>query len=182
MQIGLKERLIGAVVLVVLGIIIIPLFIKSAPAPDTAANQVMNPAPAGSTALQQVTLPLNAAPAAATAPAASTRTAAVPTPAAASLPKPAAHPIPRAPAAAAPATTGNWAVQAGSYGSEANAGKVVKTLQQHGFHAVVSRTTKSGKTLFRVRVGPYQERADAEKAAASVSKAYGGKAEVVPNL
>ena len=172
MEIGLKERLTGAVVLVILGVIIIPLFLKNSPAPD--ANPAVTPAPGGGTAQQQVTLPLIAA----SVPAARTTLAAAPV----TTPQPAMHPIQRpAPAAASPAPAGQWLVQAGSYGSEANADKVVKTLSQRGFHASVTRTTKSGQTLFRVRVGPYKERADAEKAAAAVAKAYGGKAEVVPN-
>lgn len=177
MEIGLKERLTGAVVLVILGVIIIPLFLKSSPAPDS--NPALTPAPGGSTSLQQVSLPLTAAATPSTAtPAARTALAALP----ATPPQPAVHPIPRpAPAAAIPAPAGQWLVQAGSYGSQANADKVVKTLSQHGFHASVSRTIKSGQTLFRVRLGPYRERADAEKAAAAVARAYGGKAEVVPN-
>ncbi|MGE5623971.1 MAG: SPOR domain-containing protein [Bacillota bacterium] len=182
MEIGLKERVIGAVVLVILGVIIIPFFIKSSPAPDTAATQALSLAPAGGTSVQQVTLPLGA-PASGTVVAASAAHAVAapfPAPATAATPKPAARPIQR-PAAAPAAPAGAWLVQAGSYGSEANAGRVVKALQQHGFHASVSRIEKSGKTLFRVRVGPYPERADAEKAAAAVAKAYGGKAEVVPN-
>ena len=181
MEIGLKERLIGAVVLVILGVIIIPFFLKGSPAPDTAINQVVTLPPGGGTAVQQVTLPLTAGPASTSAaPAATTRVATAP--ASSSVPKPAVHPIPRStPAAAAPQPQGKWLVQAGSYGSEANADKVVKTLEQHGFHASVSRIIKSGHSYYRVRVGPYAARADADKAAAAVAKAYAGKAEVVPN-
>ncbi|HLW73605.1 MAG TPA: SPOR domain-containing protein [Gammaproteobacteria bacterium] len=179
MEIGLKERLIGAVVLVILGVIIIPFFLKGSPAPDAAVNQTLTLPPGGSTAVQQVTLPLTpgAAPAAA-APAAGTRiaTAAMPV----TSPVPAVHPIQR-PAAPAAQPEGKWLVQAGSYSSESNADKVVKTLEQHGFRASVSRILKSGHSYYRVRVGPYAARADADKAAAAVAKAYAGKAEVVPN-
>ena len=181
MEIGLKERLIGAVVLVILGVIIIPFFLKGSPAPDTAVNQAVTLSPGEGTAMRQVTLTLTAAPASTgAAPAGATRVATVP--ASSSAPKPAMHPILRsAPAAAAPQPEGKWLVQAGSYGSEANADKVVKTLEQHGFHASVSRIVKSGHSYYRVRVGPYVARADADMAAAAVAKAYAGKAEVVPN-
>lgn len=178
MEIGLKERLIGAVVLVILGVILIPLFLKSTPAPDNGATASLSLAPADGTTVKQVTLPLTAPAQATLAPAAATRAAEAPAPA--SAPKPAVHPIPR-PAPAAPQPQGKWLVQAGSYGSEVNADKVVKTLEQHGFHASVSRIVKSGRSYYRVRVGPYAVRADADKAAAAVAKAYAGKAEVVPN-
>ena len=174
MEIGLKERLIGAAVLVILGIIIIPFFLKGS-APDSS-SQPVNLAPSAATVVQQYSLPLTAgsaaAPAAASAPAASVPAALTQAPASA------VHPISR-PAAAAP--TGNWLVQAGSYGSQANADKVAAQLKAHGFHAAVSRFSKSGKNFYRVRVGPYADRSAAEKAAPAVAKASGAKTEVVPN-
>jgi cell division protein FtsN len=183
MEIGLKERLIGAAVLVVLGVIVIPLFLKSSPSPDSTVNQAVNlPAADSTAAQQQVSLPLTTT--AAPALAAATKTAA---PAAATQPvsKPAVHAIPRAAAAAAAApssqATGKWTVQAGSYGSEANADKAAATLKQHGLHPMVSHFSKAGHTYYRVRVGAYAERSDADKAAAAVAKAIGGKPEVVPN-
>lgn len=184
MEIGLKERLIGAVVLVLLGVIIIPLFLKGSPSSDQGANQAVSlPASSATAPIQQYTLPLNGAPASGTAPLVPASTAA-PAVAATVASKPAVHTITRsaAPApAAAPAATGKWVVQAGSYGSEANAVKVEKLLAQHGFHAAVSRIQRGGQTLYRVRVGPYAQRADADKALPAVARAYGGKAEVVPN-
>jgi cell division septation protein DedD len=186
MEIGLKERLIGAAVLVVLGVIVIPLFLKSSPSPDSTVNQAVSLPMADSTAAQpQVSLPLTATVAPAT-PAIVAATKA-PAPAAAShpAPKPAVHAIPRAtapaPVASAPQTSGKWTVQAGSYGSAANADKAAATLKQHGFRANVSHFSKAGHTYYRVRVGAYAERGDAEKAAAAVAKAIGGKPEVVPN-
>lgn len=188
MEIGLKERLIGATVLVVLGVIIIPLFLKSSPSPDSTVTQPLTLPPSDATGSQQYSLPLSStvAPAAAAVATAATKTA----PAMAPTPstKPAVHTIPRptqatpAPAATpAASASGKWLVQAGSYGTTANAEKVVATLKKHGIHASLSHFTKAGHTYYRVRVGPYAERADADKAAAAVAKAYGGKAEVVPN-
>lgn len=180
MEIGLKERLIGAAVLVILGIIIIPFFLKG-PAPDTNSTQPVNLAPSAATVVQQYSLPLtagsSAAPAAASLPAVQRAAAAVPT-APTKAATPAAHPIVRP--APMPAT-GNWLVQAGSYGSQANADKVAAQLKARGFHAAVSHFIKSGKSYFRVRVGPYADRAAAEKAAPAVAKASGAKTEVVPN-
>ena len=181
MEIGLKERLIGAVVLVVLGVIIIPFFIKSSPSPDSTVTQAVSlPAADSTAAQQQLSLPLTST--ATPALAAATR-AAAPAPAAAT--KPVVHTIPRAvtPAAAAPtpAVDGRWTVQVGSYGSQANADKVVAALKQHGLHGSVSHFSKAGHTYYRVRVGAYAERGDADKAAAAVAKAIGGKPQVVSN-
>lgn len=185
MEIGMKERLIGAVVLVVLGIIIIPFFLKGS-SPDNGASQSVTLPPSDSTApQQQYTLalsPATAAAGAALAPAPATQPQPALNPAPAG--KPVVHDIPRKPtpaAAQAPAPQGKWVVQAGSYGSEANAGKVVSTLAQQGFHAYISRFSKGGHTFYRVRVGPYADRVAADKAGAAVARAYHGKAEVVPN-
>jgi DedD protein len=181
MEIGMKERLIGAVVLVVLGVVIIPFFLKSSPSPDSTVNQAVSlPAADSTAAQQQVSLPLTSTTAPAVAAAAK-----APAPAAISQPpaQPVVHAIPRPAPAAAPTAQagGKWTVQAGSYGSAANANKAAAALKQHGFHASVSHFSKAGHTYYRVRVGSYAVRSDADKAAASVAKAVGGKPEVVPN-
>ncbi|HEV2111453.1 MAG TPA: SPOR domain-containing protein [Gammaproteobacteria bacterium] len=186
MEIGLKERLIGAVVLVILGVIIIPFFLKGS-APDSGVSQsVTLPPSAGTAAPQQYTMSLvpgagTASPATAASTQAQAPTAQPPTarPAAAPAPNPVVHSISRT--AETPPSQGKWLVQAGSYGSEANAAKVAHILEQHGYHASVSRFIKGGQTYYRVRVGPYAERSAADKAAPAVARAYGGKAEVVPN-
>lgn len=184
MEIGMKERLIGAVVLVVLGIIIIPFFLKGS-SPDNGASQSVTLPPSDSTApQQQYTLALSPATAAAGTVLAPSTATSQPVLNPARAQKPVVHDIPRKPvsaAAQAPAPQGKWVVQAGSYGSEANAGKVVSTLSQQGFHAYISRFSKGGHTFYRVRVGPYADRAAADKAVAAVGQAYHGKAEVVPN-
>ena len=189
MEIGLKERLIGAVVLVVLGVIIIPFFIKSSPSPDATVTQAVSlPAADSTAAQQQMSLPLSST-AAPALPAAATQAPAMalaPAPAPVSKPaaKPVVHAIPRAAApAAAPASSagGKWTVQVGSYGSQANADKVIASLKQHGLHGSVSHFSKAGHTYYRVRVGSYAEHGDADKAAAAVAKAIGGKPQVVSN-
>ena len=177
MEIGLKERLIGAAVLVVLGVIVIPLFLKSSPSPDSTVNQSVSlPAADSTAAQQQVSLPLTAT----SAPALAIATKAA---APAAVSQPAVHAILRPAPAVSQASQagGKWTVQAGSYGSEANADKAAAVLKQHGFHTSVSHFSKAGHTYYRVRVGAYAERGDADKAAAAVAKAIGGKPEVVPN-
>ena len=187
MQIGLKERLIGAVVLVILAVIIIPWVLKGGSAPSTTVTQPL--------ALpQQVT----------TAPAAQTYHMALSGPASATggLPASVASQSPPAPitalvqqpasrtagshvAVAVPpphvTVSGKWVVQAGSYASLRNALAVEHKLVKHGFHAYVSRYHKNGRTYYRVRVGPYADRVAAERVVNEVARAYGGRAEAVPN-
>ena len=188
MEIGMKERLIGAAVLVILGIIVIPFFLKSS-SPDSGVSQSVTLPPSGSTApQQQYTLALSPATASAAEPLAPpAATAAAPQTSVLKPPPeqtPVLHEISRNPPPVSSEKNtpqGKWVVQAGSYSSEANASRVVSTLSHRGFHAYISRFRKAGRTYFRVRVGPYAEHASADKAAAAVSRAFHGKAEVVPN-
>lgn len=83
------------------------------------------------------------------------------------------------PALAIPAR-GGWAVQVGAFGATATADKLARELQSAGFKAYVSPVARSGKTLYRVRVGPEAERSRAEGLAASL-KGRGLPATVVAN-
>ncbi|MGH8307174.1 MAG: SPOR domain-containing protein [Gammaproteobacteria bacterium] len=186
MQVGLKERLIGAVVLVILAVIIIPWVLKGGSAPNSTVTKPLTLPEATTTVAPQAAyrMDLNS-PAAATGSmpdAAATQAGAAGTaPAMAVNPavKPAAQPPPSPVTRAA--STGQWVVQAGSYGNESNARSVERKLAKHGYHAYISRYQKSGRTYYRVRVGPYQDKAAAERIVTKVSRAYGGRAQVVPN-
>lgn len=85
-------------------------------------------------------------------------------------PEPAATPPPAAPAPAPaprlPAATagGDYAVNFGAYGSRADAGTVVSRLRQSNLPAYVEETRIGGNDAWRVRIGPYASRADAESA------------------
>lgn len=191
MEIGLKERLIGAVVLVVLAAIIIPWVLKGGSAPNTTVTQPLA-LPAATTAVPTATYHM-----ALDATAAGTRSAAAPAASQApssmsgSTPNNPATPLqtvkPSALPAAAPAQapraviSGKWVVQAGSYRSERNALAVEHKLAKRGYRAFISRYHTGGRTYFRVRVGPYADRASAERVVAEISRAYGGRAQVVPN-
>lgn len=192
MLIGLKERLIGAAVLVILAIIIIPWVLKGGSAPNTTVTRQLalpqaTSAPAAESAYH---MPLNGPAEAGTRPA---TPAAQPAPPASAMPQ-AAMPVARQPVATKPSTPavtpapaahaaahGRWVVQAGSYANERNALTVERKLAKRGYHAYVSRYRKSGRTYYRVRVGPYADRAAAERVVSGVARAFGGRAEVVPN-
>ena len=87
---------------------------------------------------------------------------------------PAAPPPKREPAAAA----GDWTVQLGVFGEEANARRLAQRAGTFGYKAEVSSYRSEGRTLYRVRVGPQATRAAAD-AAASALKAHGLDARVM---
>lgn len=55
-----------------------------------------------------------------------------------------------------------WVVQFGSFSTKVNADKLNLSLRKAGFPAFVEPLTKKGKTSYRVRVGPEILRADAD--------------------
>src|SRR5690606_40026188 len=65
-----------------------------------------------------------------------------------------------------PAATagGDYAVNFGAYGSRADAGTVVNRLRQSNLPAYVEETRVGDRDAWRVRIGPYASRADAESA------------------
>ncbi|HKT41205.1 MAG TPA: SPOR domain-containing protein [Rhodanobacteraceae bacterium] len=133
------------------------------------------------TALQPLSsgLPIEAT----TAPAASARASAPATSASAVAPpkpEPAAA-VARTPAPSAPATSAStkaepvpggagaaagalYTVNLGVYANHASAEKLVANAKQHGFTALATPETYQGKSVMRVRVGPFRSRAEAEAA------------------
>jgi DedD protein len=84
-------------------------------------------------------------------------------------------------AVAEPASsTGMWAVQLGSFGNKENADKLAADLKKLGFAAFRSQLKTSSGELHRVRVGPQKDRDSAEIVAVALSKA-GQKGQVVPH-
>ncbi len=82
-------------------------------------------------------------------------------------PVPAARPAAKEPAVqAVAAAKGEFSVQVGAFGSEATARKLVADLKADGMPAYIAPLSKSGKTLHRVRAGPVPDRAAADKLAA----------------
>ena len=78
----------------------------------------------------------------------------------------------------AAAAKGAFSVQVGAFGSEATARKLVNDLKADGMPAYIAPLSKSGKTLHRVRAGPVPDRAAADKLAARL-KARGLPVSVV---
>jgi DedD protein len=83
--------------------------------------------------------------------------------------------------AAAPAsTTGMWAVQLGSFSSQANAERLAADLRKNGYAAFLSQLNTASGSLHRVRVGPQKDRESAEAVAGKLT-GDGHKGQVVPH-
>ncbi|NHF65029.1 SPOR domain-containing protein [Xanthomonas hortorum] len=174
MDTALKQRLIGAIVLVALAVIFLPMLVKG-PAPSSGVADVPLEAPAAPANGEFETreLPLvtpGDAPAggalgmrgAATAPA-----AVQDNPDAADLAKPSS--APSAPDVAA----GNYAVNFGAYATSADADAVIARLKQAQLPGFSEKTQINGRPAWRVRVGPYVDQAQAESARLQAVKVRG---------
>lgn len=163
MEPALKQRLIGAAVLVALAVIFLPMLIKG-PAPESGVADVpldLPDAPRGEYETRE--LPLispGAAPdggAVGMQPREVAGGDALPTVDTTGAGEPEMMPPPTA--------GGDYAVSFGSYASAGDAERVVAALrgsQLPGYQDTVS--SDGGRTLYRVRVGPYASRAEAEAA------------------
>jgi len=197
-----RQRLIGAVVLVAIGVIGLPMIFDTAPRPvaanipieipskDTAAP--LTPPPAK----PRVELPAEpreeAAPKAAAKPEPKAEAKTEPKPEAKSETKPEPKPQPakadsqRAaallegkdasaaksePAKAASSAEGRFVVQVGAFAENDSAREARLKVEKLGLKTYTQVVDKDGKRVIRVRVGPYDGRADAEKVAGQIRSA-----------
>lgn len=157
MDASLKQRLVGAAVLVALAVIFLPLLVKG-PAPDSGVSDVslrVPPEPKAVDGMITQDLPL-VAPTAAPAGGVSGMPLSEPSDAA---PAPEAAATPLAAVAA-----GDYAVSFGNYANAADADKVIAALQSAGLPGYREAVTLAGKSAQRVRIGPFADRAMAESA------------------
>jgi DedD protein len=198
---ALKERIIGAIVLVLFVVLVVPVFLDgptnrgemiienvSLPGQADQATQTIvldrdrtEPVPAATNnslpvnsepQTRQVVTPVQEKPAPSPPPQQQAEPETVPAQVAAST-----APEKRAPAAS---TTGMWAVQLGSFGEQARAEKLAAELRKQGFAAFLSQFSNSSGELHRVRIGPQKDRESAEAMAGRLQKA-GHKGQVVPH-
>ena len=163
MDTKLKQRLIGGAVLIALAVIFLPMLVHG-PAPDSGVGDVSTrvpDAPAGKFETRELQLGPAAGQTALPAPAASAVAPAEPSAAA----NEAAADAP-ARAAAVPAdpdvAAGQWAVSFGAYASTRDADAVLSRLRQAGLEGFKEEAQLNGRQAWRVRVGPYPDRALAE--------------------
>jgi len=177
MDTAVKERLVGAVVLVGLIVLLVPEMLSG---PRHEAAQQTS-APEGAVRTYTIDLAPQAAPPepevsasadpAEIAPPGEPETA-EPTPAAAEPAESEAQatpaetlvePVAKPPQVSSkePGGTG-WAVQLGSFASRENAQRLANEVSAKGYSAFVSKYESAARVRYRVRVGPEEERAQAE--------------------
>ena len=185
----LKERLVGAAVLVTLGMLIIPSLLDGPPeeepvrvglelpAPDDGRESHVirldvppgRPATPGSGSIARPTPP---APPPDPEPETETSQAQEkPPPEDGDDPR-ATRPAPSANSAPTPRPRGTWTVQVGSFSNADNARKLSRELSDRGYEVSVSQVETGGKTMHRVRVGPVPDK-DAAEALSARLKASG---------
>lgn len=201
MERALKERIIGAVVLVVFAVLIVPIFLDGPPADgEILTERLLLPGQEGQDTQTVVlerdrTDPVPAA----TTPASARQETEVKKPAS-EEPKPVVTPTQepekepeiepeKAPEQAAPkpamtkpavSSTGMWAVQLGSFSNKDNAEKLAAGLRKQGYAAFLSQLATDRGQLHRVRIGPQKDRASAEAMAGRLAK-VGHPGQVVPH-
>lgn len=165
MDTALKQRLIGAVVLVALAVIFLPMLVKG-PAPDSGVSDVpLDVPPAADGEFETRELPL-------VTPGNTPASGAVGLQG--QVAAPAAEPAP-ASGTLQPAATagGNFAVSFGAYATQADADAVLARVKQDKLPGFVEPAMINGKPAFRVRVGPYADRPQAEAARLDAIKIRG---------
>lgn len=192
---ALKERIIGAIVLVMFVVLVVPIFLDGPTTSDEIiSEQVPLPGQAGNENSTVVlardrTQPVPGASSSAAPPEVeppsrpvATQREATPPPQPDPEPAQAETETGSATAQDAPvaSTTGMWAVQMGSFGSAENAEKLAADLRKRGFAAFLSKLSTNSGELHRVRIGPQKDRESAEAMAEQLRKA-GFKGQVVPH-
>jgi len=187
---ALKERIVGAAVLVFFAVLVVPVFLNG---PSTDAEiiteSVSLPGQNEQTRKSQTIVlerdrdkPVPAASGnssadnkAAVTEANKTRTVAAKKPtttAVKSQAKPADNKAPET------SPTGMWAVQLGSFSNQANAERLAADLRKKGYAAFLSKLQTNSGALHRVRIGPQNNRDSADAIAAKLNSA-GHKGQVV---
>jgi DedD protein len=199
-----KERLVGAVILLALIVSIVPELLPGpapsakaakpaiAPEPvrnitvDLATSKAPETGPAADASAASSAQPAEAhgtaaASAAVNAAANAAANAAGPPPAVPPAHLETAAPTPKLPASGAKprASTGAWAVQLGSFASRANADKLMHQLHAQGFAVYLVPGGSGAGARYRVRVGPMADRGAAAQVVAKL-KSLGHPASFVP--
>ncbi|MBT8091225.1 MAG: SPOR domain-containing protein [Gammaproteobacteria bacterium] len=195
----MKERIIGAAILVSFVVLVVPIFLDGPPGENEIVSERVllpgqdeqktqtvvlernrtDPVPLNSNATSDPDPVATAAPdPVASDASASTAQQAEKPPAAQKVIESA--PIPQVKPQPAASTTGMWAVQLGSFSNKDNAEKLAADLRKQGYAAFLSQLATDSGQLHRVRIGPQKDRDSAEAVAQRLAK-VGHKGQVVPH-
>ncbi len=136
METALQQRLVGAIVLVALGVIFIPALLDGSGYKSRHARSVEIPERP------------------AFAPPSQDRVKPIPTPVDKTLAQVKQQAQAKTKAANKPANEKSWMLQVGSFSSRKNADKYRDELRKKGYSAQVIVETSKGKTIYTVRIGP----------------------------
>ncbi len=163
--VNLKHRLIGAVVLVLVAVMLVPL-ILSEREPPTELKAVSD-------------IPdKSAAPVSAPAPVASEYTLPEPPSEPAPEKKPATTSAAKVPAAVAKASKG-WVVQVGIFANAGNAARLSERLKQQGHAVLLDSISQNNEKRTRLRVGPFADKDAARRAQEKIQQQAGVAGAVV---
>ncbi len=157
MDLRLKHRLVGAVVLIAIGVIFIPMLLDGPPpAPEPVTLERIPPMPAAKQVPRRVDLTLPPPEPVVTTPPVSTG-------------EPGASGEPATAPPSGPAEA--WVIQLGSFSQADNARALRDRLRKQGYAAFDERLTGlDGKSTTRVRIGPELDRAALERQLAKLRK------------
>jgi len=196
---AVKERIIGAIVLVVFAVLVVPIFLDGTSDEQDIVSEAVTlpgqnsqnqtqqtvvlerdrsepvpasrtPVPAAAVPTEKRADPVSQPPEEAPKQQAEAKPAVV---TAEDSPAPTPAPTP----AAATSTTGMWAVQLGSFANQENAERLAASLRDQGYAAFLSQLQTDSGALHRVRIGPQKDRDSAEAIAAQLAKSgHNGRA------
>ena len=197
---ALQERIIGAAVLVLVVVLVVPVFLDGPPEEGEIVSERVplpgqsdqetktivldrdrsNPVPTNEPDERPATTPRpQPAPVQVENRSAPEEAPAKSRPAAQPDPEPVAQ-EPQPEPAAETSTTGMWAVQLGSFGNQDNAERLAADLRKEGHAAFLSQVSTPAGQRHRVRIGPQPDRAAAEAVAAKLRQA-GHDVKVLPH-
>jgi DedD protein len=197
MERALKERIIGAVVLVIFAVLVVPVFLDGPPEQGAVVTERVLLPGQDEQKTQTVVLerdrtePVPAAnatqpetPQAEVQEEPEQETVRSPEPSSSTpkpLEKPAEKPVEAKPKdEPAASSTGMWAVQLGSFSNKDNAERLAADLRKQGYAAFLSQLDTASGALHRVRIGPMKDRDAAEQMVARLQKA-GHSGQAVPH-
>lgn len=153
MEVPLKQRIVGAIVLVTLGVIFIPALLdgsgyKSRQVQDIEIKEKPDFPPLSSKRVEPIPTPID------------------------DIKKEQAKALKADPKQPDKKPIKSFALQVGTFDSRENAEKLQKQMQQAGYTTYVQRSTSKGKDSYKVRIGPELEHSKLDKIKAKVKKSH----------
>lgn len=202
----LKQRLTGAVILIALAVIFIPMLFTSPDQPPVERDLVLQPVPRPSQATELRRLPLDPqasvpvsepapeptpppAPDPQPQPEPETEPEPIPEPEPEQEPEqeplpeapvePVSEPVPVPEPATDAAVEAGWLVQVASFSSRETADRIAAQLRSLGHAVAIDEIVRGRGTLHRIQTGPYAQREQAEAARAQIAQTVAGVSPVV---